>query len=108
MKWIKQIVIDLLATAVIALAVFYPNVTLTYVVYIYTGLLAIARSFSLFSPNFQAITQRKVTETPVWIHHLLYALNVAILAYGEWFITAAAWVFIWAVASYVHQRSKKL
>lgn len=108
MKWIKQIVIDLLATAVIALAVFYPNVTLTYVVYIYTGLLAVARAFSLFSRNFQAITQRKVAEAPIWVYHLLYALNVIILAYGKWFITAAGWVFIWAVASYVHQRSKKL
>lgn len=108
MKWIKQIVIDLLATVVIALAVFYPNVTLEWVVYIYTGLMATARLFSLFSPNFQAITQRKISDAPVWVHHLLYALNVGILAFGEWFITAAVWVFIWAVASYVHQRSKKL
>jgi len=107
MKWIKQVVVDLLATAVIAIAVLFPNQSLTYIVYIYTGLMVIARTISLVSDNFQKITSKKVSEAPIWFHHTLYAANVALLAYGGWFITASAWVFIWAVAAYVHKRSFK-
>lgn len=103
MQWIKQIVVDLLATAVIAIAVFFETQTLSYVVYIYTGLLVVARLLSLSSSNFRAITKKKVSEAPIWVYHLLYFLNVLILSIGMWFITAAGWVLIWGVATYVQK-----
>lgn len=105
MQWIKQIVVDLLATAVIAIAVFFETQTLSYVVYIYTGLMVLARLLSLSSSNFRAITKKKVSEAPIWIYHLIYFLNVLILSIGMWFITAAGWVFIWGVATYVHRKT---
>ncbi len=108
MQWLKHIVIDLLAPIVIALAVFYEDTTLTYIVYAYTILMFIARFASLMSRNFQKITQRKVSEAPIWIYHLIYFLNVLLLALGMWFITAAGWVFIWGVAVYVHKRQSML
>lgn len=108
MQWLKHIVVDLLTTIVIALAVFYEDTTLTYIVYAYTILMCIARFASLMSRNFQKITQRKVSEAPIWIYHLLYFLNVLILVLGTWFITAAGWIFIWVVAGYVHKRQSTL
>lgn len=108
MQWLKHIVVDLLTTLVIALAVFYEDNTLTYIVYAYTILMCIARLASLISRNFQKITQRKVSEAPIWIYHILYFLNVVILVLGMWFITAAAWIFIWGVAAYVHKRQSTL
>ncbi|MCC5915022.1 MAG: hypothetical protein JJU46_11650 [Balneolaceae bacterium] len=108
MLWIKHIAVDLLATLVIALVVFYDSFPmLEVVIYIYTGLMVLARTFTLFSSNFRAITKKKVNEAPVWVYHLLYFLNTALLAIGGFFITASGWIFIWAVASYVHHQQKR-
>ena len=105
MQWIKNIAIDLLATLVIALVVFFDTgEVLEYVLYIYTGLMVLARSITLFSQNFRVITRKKVTDAPLWVYHLLYLLNTGMLAYGEYYITSALWVFIWGVAYYVHSK----
>jgi len=104
MQWLKQIVVDILATLVIALVVFFDSSpVLEYVVYIYTGLMVLARSITLFSQNFRAITKKKVAEAPVWIYHLLYFLNTAILIFGAYYLVSAGWAFIWFVAAYVHK-----
>ncbi len=106
MTWLKHIAIDGLATLVIAIVVFFDETALLeYVLYIYTGLMVIARLISLLSTDFRAITKRKVSEAPAWIYHLLYCLNVIFLVIGQYYITASAWTFIWAVAYYVHRKS---
>jgi hypothetical protein len=108
MQWLKHITVDLIATLVIAIVVFFDETALLeYVLYIYTGLMVIARLISLFSQDFQAITKRKVSEAPAWIYHLLYFLNVVFLFYGTYYITGAAWTFIWGVAFYVHLQTKQ-
>jgi len=105
MHWLKQIAVDILATIVIALVVFFDTVALLeYVVYIYTSLMVLARAFTLFSQNFRSITKKKVNEAPVWIYHLLHFLNVVFLTAGAFYITAAGWVFIWGVAYYVYSQ----
>lgn len=105
MQWLKQIVVDILATLVIALVVFFDSSpVLEYVVYIYTGLLVLARFFSLVSQNFRAITKKRVAEAPTWIYHLLYFLNTFFLIIGSYYITSVGWVFIWFVAAYVHKK----
>jgi len=104
MQWLKNIVVDLLAILVIALAVFYSSNYLSYVVYTYTALLVVARLFSLISGNFRAITKKKIAEAPIWVYHAMYAVNVLILTLGQWYLTAAGWVFIWGAAWYVHQK----
>lgn len=104
MEWIKQILVDLLALVVIALAVFYEHTVLTYIVYIYTFLMVLARLFSLVSGNFRAITEKKVSTAPIWVYHLIYAASTAILLYGRWYIAAAGWLFIWITAIIVHRK----
>ncbi|WP_069131813.1 hypothetical protein [Rhodohalobacter halophilus] len=105
MQWIKNIIVDLITTLVIALVVFFESTpALTYVIFIYTGLMVLARTFTLFSGNFRAITKKQVSEVPVWIYHLLYLLNVLFLGVGAFYITAAGWVYIWGVAAYVHKQ----
>ncbi|MDZ7720606.1 MAG: hypothetical protein U5K72_17450 [Balneolaceae bacterium] len=106
MQWLKHITVDLIATIVIAIVVFFDTtVVLEYVVYIYTGLMVLARLFTLLNQNFRSITKRKTKSAPNWMYHILYFLNVAFLAYGIHYITAAGWVFIWGVAYYVHSQS---
>ncbi len=108
MQWLKHITVDLIATLVIAIVVFFDETAvLEYVLYIYTGLMVIARLISLFSRDFQAVTKRKVSEAPVWMYHALYFLNVAFLIYGAFYLTGTAWLFIWGVACHVHRQTKQ-
>jgi hypothetical protein len=108
MQWLKHITVDIIATLVIAIVVFFDETTLLeYVLYIYTALMVFARLISLFSRDFQAITKRKVTEAPSWMYHTLYFLNVAFLFFGAYYITGAAWAFIWGVAFYVYLQTKQ-
>lgn len=104
MEWVKQIIVDLLALIVIAFAVLFEYPVLTYIVYVYTSLMIIARLFSLFSSNFRAITQKKVTEAPIWVYHLIYALTIAVLLFGQWYIAATGWAFIWISAIIIYKK----
>lgn len=106
MQWLKHITVDLIATVVIAIVVFFDTtIVIEYVVYIYTGLMALARLFTLLNRNFRSITKRKTESAPNWMYHLLYFLNVAFLLFGMFYITAAGWIFIWGVAFYIHDYS---
>lgn len=107
MQWLKHIIVDLIATIIIAIIVLYKKTTvLEYVLFTYTGLIVLARAFTLFNQNFRSLTNRKRSGAPNWMYHLLYFLNVAFLFYGMYYITAAAWIFIWAVAAYVYSKQK--
>ena len=107
MKWLKHITIDLLATLVILIVVFHETALLEYVLYIYTGLMVIARTSSFFRIDMRAATKQKLVEAPVWINHLLYFLNVAILLFGQFYITSFCWIYIWVAASYVYYKDNK-
>lgn len=104
MDWLKEIIVDLFALIVIAYTVFYDQIILTYVVYTYTVLMVLARLFSLLSENFEAITQKKVSQAPIWVYHFIYAITIAVLLIGKWYITAAGWGFIWLSAVIAHKK----
>lgn len=106
MMWLKHLTIDILATLVITIVVFFETALLEYVLYIYTGLMVIARSLAFFRIDLRAVTKKKVAEAPVWAYHLLYILNIAILAYGIFFITAIAWVYIYLSAMFVYYKKE--
>lgn len=104
MDWLKEIFVDVFALVVIAFTVFYDQIILTYVVYAYTVLMVLARLFSLISENFEAITQKKVSQAPIWVYHLIYAVTIIVLLSGKWYITAAGWGFIWISAVIAHKK----
>ncbi len=107
MQWLKHVTVDLITTIVIAIVVFFEETrVLEYVLYTYTVLMVLARSFTLLSSDFRQITRKKVSQAPDWIYHILYALNVLFLAWGAFYLTAAAWVFIWGVAAYISHRKE--
>lgn len=107
MHWLKQSAVDLLATLVIAFVVFFnTDYHLEYIIFIYTGLMVLARSLTLFSSNFRAITKKKVSDAPAWVYHLLHFLNTALLVAGQFYITATGWAFIWGVAWYVYSKNQ--
>jgi hypothetical protein len=104
MEWVKQIIVDLFALIIIASAIFYEQIVLTYVVYVYTFLMVAARLFSLLSSNFRAITEKKVSEAPIWVYHLIYGVTIALLIFGGWYVTAVGWLFIWISAVIAHRK----
>lgn len=107
MHWLKHSAVDLFATLVIAFVVLFDTeYHLEYIIYIYTGLMVLARSLTLFSSNFRAITKKKVSDAPEWMYHLLHFLNTVLLITGQFYITAACWAYIWAVAWYVYTKKQ--
>jgi hypothetical protein len=102
---IKSIAIDVLSVCLVAAAVFTEPVYLDIAVYIYTGLMVLARLVTLLSNNFRQITDKKKSESPLWIYHLIYFLNTALLLYSGWWITSAGWVFIWVAATFSNKKS---
>lgn len=106
MMWLKHLTVDLLATLVIAIVVFFETALLEYVLYIYTGLMVIARSVAFFKIDLRAVTKKKISEAPIWIYHLLYLLNILILFYGLFTITAISWVYIYLSAMFVYYRKE--
>ena len=108
MSWLKHVIIDLLATLVILIVVFHETTLLEYVLYIYTGLMVLARSSSFFRIDMRAITKEKHNVAPLWIYHLLYFLNVSILLFGQFYITSLFWLFIWVAAAIVYYKDNKI
>ena len=104
MMWLKHLTVDILATLVITIVVFFETALLEYVLYIYTGLMVIARSLAFFKIDLRAVTKKKVEEAPIWTYHLLYILNISILFYGIFYITAISWVYIYLSAMFVYYR----
>jgi len=96
---IKSIAIDLISVCLVAGAVFTEPVYLNIAVYIYTGLMVLARLVTLISSNFQQIAGKKKNDGPTWVYHLVYFFNTALLLYGGWWITSAGWGFIWIAAA---------
>lgn len=107
MKWLKHIIIDILATLVILIVVFQETTFLEYVLYIYTGLMVIARISSFYRIEMRVVTKQKLTDAPVWIYHTLYFLNVFILLFGQFYITSLFWLFIWIAAGIIHYKESK-
>lgn len=104
MMWLKHLTVDLLATLVITIVVFFETALLEYVFYIYTALMVIARTLAFFRIDLRAVTKKKVEEAPIWAYHTLYILNIAILAYGLFYITAISWGYIYLSAMFVYYK----
>lgn len=104
--WLKHLTVDLLATLVIAVVVFYETALLEYVLYIYTGLMVIARSASFYRIDIRAVTRNKINEAPVWVYHLLYFINVVLLIIGEFYFTSLSWFYIWIAAMFVYYKKE--
>ncbi len=108
MMWLKHLTVDILATLVISIVVFFETALLEYVLYIYTGLMVIARSLAFYKIDLRAVTKKKVEEAPIWIYHFLYIANISILFYGFFYITAVLWVYIYLTAMFVYYKKDSL
>jgi hypothetical protein len=97
MEWLKGVLVDICVTILIAVAYWLGDPWMWWVIAIYTGLLLIAKSMVLTGDGFLRRSQ-KSQKAPEWFLHLLYALNVVLLALAGWWYLMAAWVLIWLLS----------
>ncbi len=101
MKWLKEVVVDVAVTAAIILAVLSPSSWLRYVILGYSLLMLFLKAATL--SNEAVLKRLKKSQTPVWVFHILYAVNVIVLSVFHWWLVAAIWVGIWGL-SFLAQR----
>lgn len=103
MNWIKDIILDVLVTIFIVTAVFISDPWMTWIIWVYTGIMLITKTVVLFADSFLRLADKAKTSAPNWVSHLLYAINTVALLSFQWWYTGIAWALIWGF-SYGAQR----
>jgi len=103
MTWLKEVVVDIVATILIIIAVFINQPVLTGIILGYTGLLLITKLIVYFGDSFLNMMNKSKTSAPDWFSHMLYAINTGMLFIFNWWYAGAGWVIIWGL-SYLTQR----
>jgi hypothetical protein len=109
MKWIKNVIVDIVVSGVIVAAVLLKIEWLTIVVIAYTVLMLVLKLLSVISdPFMKSVKTGKTTtvEAPLWFISSLYAFNVLVLLAFAWYYTAAQWVLIWLFSWIVFKKGK--
>lgn len=102
MSWIREVIVDILVTLFIGMGVWLGDPWMWWIIAVYTALLLVAKGLVLTGEGFLART-RQQQSAPDWFLHLLYAVNVALLAIANWWILLTGWAAIW-LFSYLGQR----
>lgn len=102
MKWLNEVIVDIMVTLFIAASIWLGDIWMWWVIVVYTGLLLIAKGVVLTGDGFLSRAQ-KSQQVPDWFLHVLYAINLVLLAYAAWWYLFAAWCLIW-LFSYLGQR----
>ncbi len=101
MTHLKNILIDLVVTAVILVTVATDAPWGRVALWIYTPLMLLIKGAALTMGR-QLAKKVKPDDTPVAIYHGLYAVNVAALLWDRWWIMAGLWAGVWALSAYHH------
>jgi hypothetical protein len=109
MYWIKNAIVDILVTVTIIVAAILHVEWLEYVVTGYTIVLLVAKIVIIAMNQMQTLMKGRITDVPEWASHMLYAINVIVLAVFSWPVTATMWLVIWFLSylTYKKVRAKK-
>ena len=103
MQWIKNIVWDLVVTVVVIVGVWFDYTVLYWIIAAYTALMVVTKALTAFTESWNQIIRKARNNTPDVVIHLIYAINLAILLYGKWWIVAGGWALVW-LFSWLAQR----
>jgi len=103
MSWIKEVVVDIIATILIIIAVFVNHPILTGIIVGYTALLLVTKLIAYSGDSVLNMMNKSKTNAPNWFSHMLYAINTGVLLTFKWWYAGAGWAFIWGI-SYLTQR----
>lgn len=104
MAWIKNAIIDLGVTAVIAVYAFTGATWAWWIIAIYTPLMVLLKVFGLSSAA--AAVQQKASDVPSWFYHILFAANVVLLLRVLFYWAVAGWVVIWILSVVAEARRR--
>ncbi len=107
MSWLKDVIVDILATVAIIAAVLSSNIFLRGLVLGYTGLLLFVKLFVYFGDDFMNMMNKAKSSAPDWFTHLLYAINTGVLLYFQWWYAGAGWGIIWLLSFLIQRRLDK-
>ncbi len=106
MSWLKNVVIDIIVTVLIVLVT--SNVLpawADWIVFVYTPFMLLLKAIALFGGVNKIKQKEPADEPPGWFLHVLFAINIAALAYAQWWITAGLWALIWLFSFIIEKRS---
>jgi hypothetical protein len=101
MSWLKNVLVDLLVTAIIVVYVFTGAVWAYWIIAIYTPLILLLKIGAVATGVTKKV-KKSPDAAPVWFYHLLYGVCLLLLLYVNWWLVAAGWAAIW-VLSAVHE-----
>jgi len=107
MKWINDVLLDLIVTISILIGVIFNIQWLIYIIIGYTILMLIAKSLVLFGGSFLQLMKKTSTNAPLWFSHLLYAANVVALLVTGHYYTGGMWILIWLFSYITHLKTHK-
>ena len=104
MSWIKNALIDIAVTIVIAVFAFGGADWGWWIIAIYTPLMLLLKFFALSGAA--TAVQRKADDVPSWFYHVLYAANVILLFMAPFVYAAFGWIGIWLLSVIVESKSR--
>jgi hypothetical protein len=106
LKWIKYALLDVGIMVLILLGASFDLVYIRVLLYIYSPLILIAKAIVLFSPAQSRLNRINASRVPHWFYHLLYGVNILVLAWAAWWYLLAMWIGIWAFSLWFQLKSQ--
>lgn len=105
MNWLKNVILDVAVTAVIATWVFSGSEWAYWIIAVYSPFLLLMKLMAL-SGGVSRLAEQGADTTPVWFYHVIYASNLILLLAGEWWLVAAFWAAIWILSAVQESRTR--
>lgn len=107
MSWVKEVIVDIVATVLIVIGVFVSEPVLSGIILGYTALLLLIKFLVLVGDEFLNMMNKAKTNAPRWFTHLLYAINTLVLLVFHWWYAGVGWALIWLLSFLTQQKLDK-
>lgn len=106
MNWLKDVIVDIIATLLIILMVVSNQYFLEVIILGYTVLLLAVKFVVVVGNDFMRVISNAKSDAPEWFGHLLYGINTLVLLSFQWWYTGVAWAIIWLLSYLTQQKIK--
>lgn len=99
MSWIKHAWFDIAVTVVIVLATFGDMEWARWAIMVYTPFMLAVRVYAYAMRFSHSKIKASDAGVPPIVYHVLYAANVLVAAYFQWWWIAGCWAVIWVLST---------
>jgi hypothetical protein len=99
MRWIKDVLVDIVVTIVLIIATFGGFEWARWAITIYTPFILLLLLVQYLQRHTLSKFKPKKTSAPDYAYHVLYGANVLIASYGRWWWVAGCWIAIWILST---------